>query len=156
MIGVWTVATVEQSPGTRRDLVVDMFTGRGPLKRAAELDRVRLNEAKSSVLDLPDTTSDEYRLKIGKTTLVWLGRAAGDSARVAPPITESWSVPSLRQGMWNVSLTLSPAWSRPMVGSLRVEGKGDLGKALKASPIRFVGPFYRGGGGELRFLRRGS
>jgi hypothetical protein len=155
MIGVWTLATVEQQGWGRRDLVLDMFTGRGPLRRAAELDRVRLNESRSSVLDLSDTTSDEYSVKIDKTTLVWLGRPANDSTRVAQPLQESWSVPSLRQGVWNVGLTLTPAWSRSLVGSLRVEGKGDLGKALKASPIRFVGPFYRGGGGELRFLRSG-
>jgi hypothetical protein len=155
MIGVWTVATVDPG-GTRRGLVLDMFTGRGPLRRAAELDRVRLNEARSSVLDRPDTTADEYNLKIGKTTLVWLGRPARDSARVVQPLHESWSAPSLRQGVWKVDLTLTPAWSRWLVGSLRVEGKGDLGKALKASPIRFVGPFYRGGGGELRFVRLGS
>jgi hypothetical protein len=155
MIGVWTLATSEQGSGTRRDLVLDMFSGRGPLKRAAELDRVRLNEARSGVLDMPDTTSDEYSLKIGKTTLVWVGRPAGDSTRAALPIQESWSAPSMRQGLWNVGLTLKPAWSRSLVGSLRVEGKGDLGKALKASPIRFVGPFYRGGGGELRFSRAG-
>jgi hypothetical protein len=155
MIGVWTVATVDPA-GARRDLVLDMFTGRGPLRRAAELDRVRLNEARSSVLDRPDTTGDEYSLKIDKTTLVWLGHPATDSARVGQPLQESWSAPSLRQGVWNVDLTLTPGWKRSLVGSLRVEGKGDLGKALKSSPIRFVGPFYRGGGGELRFARSGS
>jgi hypothetical protein len=52
-----------------------------------------------------------------------------------------------------VRLVLTPTWSRALVGSLRVEGKGDLAKLLKASPIRFVGPLYRGGGGELRFTR---
>jgi hypothetical protein len=40
-----------------------------------------------------------------------------------------------------------------MAGSLRVEGKGDFADAVKASPIRFVGPALLGGGGELAFRR---
>jgi hypothetical protein len=40
-----------------------------------------------------------------------------------------------------------------MVGSLKVEGKDDLAKLLKASPIRFVGPVYQGGTGSLHFGR---
>jgi hypothetical protein len=30
-----------------------------------------------------------------------------------------------------------------------VQGKGDLARALRSSPIRYVGPNVRGGGGEL-------
>jgi hypothetical protein len=153
MIGVWTLAALEQGARSRRDLALDMFAGRGPLIKAAESDLVRLHEARSVVSDAPDTTFDQYSVKIGKTSLVWDGRPARDSARVEHPIEESWSVPSLRKGVWMVHLALTAAWSRPLVGSLRVEGKGDLAKALKASPIRFVGPFHRGGGGELRFSR---
>ena len=40
-----------------------------------------------------------------------------------------------------------------MVGSLQVEGNDDFAKAIKASPIRFVGPALLGGGGELAFGR---
>ena len=72
---------------------------------------------------------------------------------VDQPIQESWSVSGLRGQMWNARLIRTPSWSRPLVGSLTVEGKGDLAKALKASPIRFVGPLYIGGGGELHFSR---
>jgi hypothetical protein len=50
-------------------------------------------------------------------------------------------------------LTLTPEWTKAMVGSLRVEGKDDLAVAIKASPIRFVGPAVVGGGGELVFGR---
>jgi hypothetical protein len=55
--------------------------------------------------------------------------------------------------VWGVDVTFTPEWSRPLVGVLSVEGKDDLAKALKASPIRFVGPRYYGGKGELRFSR---
>jgi hypothetical protein len=67
---------------------------------------------------------------------------------------ESWSVPGIRgSGLWTVRMAVSPAWTRPLVGSLTVEGKGDLAKALKASPTHFVGPLYFGGSVELRFSR---
>ena len=152
LIGVWTLATRGQG-GARRDLVLDLYASRESLLKAAEIAQVRLHEIHSSYYDHPDTTSDVFSLKIGKTQLTWSGRPAGDSTRVEQPIAEQWSVSGLRHGMQNAELIVAPMWSRGVVGSLRVEGKGDLGKILKASPIRFVGPLYRGGGGELRFSR---
>lgn len=152
LIGVWTLATLEQGKA-RRDLVLDLYASRESLLNAAEIAEVRLHEIGSAYYDHPDTTSDVYSLKIGKTQLTWSGRPAGDSTRVARPISEQWSVSGLRHGIQNAELVVAPTWSVAVVGSLRVEGKGDLGKILKASPIRFVGPLYRGGGGELRLSR---
>jgi hypothetical protein len=153
MIGVWTLAAVEQAGGARRDLVLDMYANRTNLMKAAEAAQVRLHEAHLVVSDQADTTADIYSVKLGKSLLVWNGHPAGDSSRVEHPIQESWVVPGLRTGMTPAQLTFAPIWSRPVAGSFRVEGKGGLANALKASPIRFVGPFYRGGGGELRFFR---
>lgn len=152
LIGVWSLATQEQG-GTRRDLVLDMYASRENLLNAAELAQVRLHQIHSSYYDRPDTTSDVYSIKIGKTQLTWSGRPAGDSTRVERPITERLSVSGLRHGIQDAELVVAPTWSRGVVGSLQVEGKGDLAKLLKASPIRFVGPLYRGGTGELRFSR---
>jgi hypothetical protein len=153
MIGVWTLATVEQTAGVRRDLALELYGNRGSLIRAAQQEGVRLREAETSVAERADTTTDIYRVKLEKALLVWRGRPAGDSTRVEQPVRESWSVPGLRTGVWKAQLAMSPAWSRPLVGALTVEGKGDLAKALKASPIRFVGPLYHGGGGKLHFSR---
>jgi hypothetical protein len=153
MMGVWTLGTVEQGSGRRRNLVLDMFANRGSLIRAAQDAGVRLHEAESKVSDPPGSDAHLYSVRTAKTLLVWSGGTAGDSTRLKQPIAEAWSIPGLRQGAWVADLDLAPAWSRPMVGSLTVEGKGDLAKALKASPIRFVGPYYRGGAGELRLSR---
>jgi hypothetical protein len=153
LIGVWTLATQEQASGTRRDLVLDMFANRTNLLNAAELVHVRLHQVQSTYYDRPDTTSDVYNLKIGKTQMTWAGRGIGDSTRVVHPKVERWSVSGLRGGIQTAELLMSPAWSRQVVGSLSVEGKGDLVKLLHGSPIRFVGPLYRGGGGEIRFPR---
>jgi len=153
MIGLWTVAASEQGSGARRDVVLDFFGVGGGLVQAAGNGKVRLSAAKSSVSKVPDTDNDLYTVKIGKTKLVWNGRAAGDSTRVEQPIRESWLAQGTMGIVWRVEATLKPEWSRLLVGVLSVEGKDDLAKALKASPIRFVGPLYQGGGGELRFSR---
>jgi len=153
MIGIWSLATLEQGSGVRRDLVLDMYASRERLRTAAAENLVLLHEVEAGFRAPTDTSGTEYRQSIGKTNLVWIGRTAGDSTRVEAPIVETWEVPGVRGVTWSAQLALSPAWSRLLVGSLRVEGKGDLAKALKASPIRFVGPFYRGGDGQLRFSR---
>jgi hypothetical protein len=154
MMAVWSLATLEQARRSQRDLVLDLYANNRPLIRAAQGARVQLEEVRSAVSDATDSIDDRYATRIGRTLLVWNGRPAGDSTRVEQPLRESWSLTGLRrQGVWAADLAFAPTWSRALVGSLRVEGKGDLAKALKASPIRFVGPFYRGGGGELRFSR---
>jgi hypothetical protein len=50
-------------------------------------------------------------------------------------------------------LLLTPEWTKAMVGSLQVEGEDAFADAIKASPIRFVGPAVVGGEGELAFGR---
>lgn len=154
MLGVWSIATVAQKPAGQRDYVVELYGGRGGLSRAAEGSGVSMEEVRVAVAEATDTSPDIHSVKIGKTLLVWNGRPTQSGARVAQPVLESWSLLGLRSlGIWQTELELAPQWSQPLVGSFRVEGKGDLAKALKASPIRFVGPLYRGGGGKLRFRR---
>jgi hypothetical protein len=154
MVAVWSMGTVARETGAQRDYVVELYGERGGLKRIAEGAGVSMEEARSSVVDAADTIPDVYTVKIGKAVLVWNGRPGTGNTRITQPIVESWSMSGLRSlGIWQTELELSPQWSQPLVGSFRVEGKGDLAKALKASPIRFVGPLYRGGGAKLRFRR---
>src|SRR5215210_7736136 len=150
MLAVWTIATQEEKSGGRRDLALGVF-GRSSLKRAAEIAGVRLHEATATVVDSAEEANDVYSIKLERTALVWRGRPTGDSARVERGVQESWSLTGARTGAWAGDFHYQPEWSRALVGSLTVEGKGDLAKALKASPIRFVGPLYRGGSAQLRF-----
>jgi hypothetical protein len=152
MLAVWTLGTEEQKSGARRDIVVDMYASRSSLVRAGGAARVRLREAHSVVHDRTDTPSDIYSVSLERTLLVWRGHPIGDSTRVERPIQESWLITGTR-GLWAARLAFKPTWSQPLVGSLTVEGKGDLAEVLKASPIRFVGPLYRGGAAELMLWR---
>ena len=153
MIGVWTAAASEQGSGARRDIMLDFVAVGGGLAEAASTARIKLGKARSSVSKVPDSDNDLYDVRIGNTRLTWNGRAAGDSTQVEQPIQEPWLGKGFSGSVWRIQSTFKPKWSRPLVGMLRVEGKDDLAKALQASPIRFVGPLYWGGGGELRFSR---
>ena len=152
MLGVWAVAATEQG-GNRRDLVLELFGASGELAHSAEQAKVKLREARSSRSKPAQSENDLYGVRVGKTHLMWNGRAAGDSTRVEGPLRELWLTKGASGTMWRVQTTVQPTWTRPLVGVLTVEGKGDLAKALKASPTRFVGPLYFGGSVELRFSR---
>jgi hypothetical protein len=152
MLGVWAVAATEQG-GARRDIVVDLFGTDGEFVHSADMARIKASEARSRASVVQATGNELYDIRIGKTRLVWNGRAAGDSTRVDRPIQELWLTRGASGTLWRVQTTIKPSWSRSLVGVLTVEGKGDLAKALKGSPTRFVGPLYFGGGGELRFSR---
>jgi hypothetical protein len=152
LLGLWAVAATEPG-GARRDMVLDLFGGRGDLVRAADMGKVKMREVRSTVANAAGTGNDLYDVRIGKTRLIWNGRPAGDSTRVDHPI-EQFSLTRGASGtFWKLHAAIRPLWTRPLVGFLSVEGKDDLAKALKGSPTRFVGPVYYGGGGELRFTR---
>lgn len=152
MLGLWTVAAVEQN-GTRRDVVLDLFGTGAELVRSAEVAKIKAREARSGVSKAAGSDNDLYEIRLGKTRLVWNGRAAGDSTRLPDALERSLLTRGASGTTWRLDLILRPTWTRPLVGVLSVEGKDDLAKALKGSPTRFVGPLYYGGGGELRFFR---
>ena len=153
MIGAWTVTASGQGSGDRQDVVMELFGIGGGLVQAAAYAKVKLSEAQSLMSKVEGTDNDLYEVKIGKTRLSWNGRAVGDSTSVRQPIQESWLTKGTAGMVWRVDVGLKPEWSRPLVGVLSVAGDDDLAEALKASPIRFVGPLYQGGGAELRFSR---
>ena len=152
MLGVWAVAATEQGGG-RRDFVLELFGASGDLAHSAEQAKVRFREARSSRSKPVQTENDLYDVRVGKTRLIWNGRAAGDSTRVETPLRELWLTKGASGTVWRVQVTWQPTWMRPLVGVLTVEGKDDLAKALKTSPTRFVGPLLFGGTAELRFSR---
>jgi hypothetical protein len=166
LLAAWTAPAVEVRSGARREVALQFVSGSGRLSSAAQRAGVNLIEARSVIGMVPfvseegvPSSDSRYQLKIGKTLITWDGRPVGDSTRVEKPIEADWlargrrSETSRRSDWWHARMLLEPAWSRGMAGSLRVQGKDDFAKALKASPIRFVGPLYSQGRGELRFER---
>lgn len=120
--------------------------------------------ATSAMLDLADVdmlagkvppgTDDRYELQIGKTVLLFDGHPAPDSTLRTAPLDQSWVFSPARGGVvWRISANLQPVLTRALVGALRIQGKDDLANALRASPIRLVGPIYSGGTGQILFFR---
>jgi hypothetical protein len=159
LFGSWTVLAAGPS-GTPQDVALDLFANSDRLIRSARLAGQQLHEARLTVGKVPaedengvPSSDDRFQVKLSGTVITWDGRLAGDSSAVAEPVEQSWSVAGMRGGLATGSLALSPARSQPMAGSLKVDGKNDLAKALRASPTRFAGPSFRGGAGKVTFGR---
>ncbi len=159
MLAFWTVAAVDSASASRRDLALEVVTNNGRLERSGRLIGLEISTERSSVAPVPPDEDgvpsglDRYRFRVRGTQFIWDGRRAVDSARVEAPLAREWRQVG-RRGDWVTGkLTLAPGWSGAMIGSLKVEGKDDLAKMLKASPIRFVGPAYYGGVGSFEFAK---
>lgn len=160
MLGVWTISAVEGAGNNPRDMVLRLFTNSGRLERAADVSGLDLRKVESVVRNIPNENDPSAppigvrrSVRLRKTTLTWEGRQVDDSTKANGAVTVVWRADSKRRGPMTARLALTPEWSKGMAGSLRVEGDDDFAKAVKASPIRFVGPAVMGGSGELAFGR---
>ena len=159
LFGYWTVLAAGPS-GTPQHVALDLFANSDRLIRAARLAGQELHEARLTVGKVPaedengvPSSDDRFQVKLRGTVVTWDGRLAGEGTAVAKAIENTWSVAGRRGGVVTGSLTLSPARAQPMAGSLKVDGKNELAKALRASPTRFAGPSFGGGSGKVTFAR---
>jgi hypothetical protein len=160
MVGVWSLSAAEGAGNQARDIALRLFTNSGRLERAAEVSGLDLRKVDSDVRSIPNENDAQAppigirrTVKLNKTLLTWEGRQVDDSTQASGPLTMLWRADSKRRGAMTARLALTPEWTKGMAGSLRVEGDDDFAEAVKASPIRFVGPAVIGGGGELAFGR---
>lgn len=159
LLAVWTV-TAAGPDGAARDVALQLFANSQRLIRSARLAGQPIQEARLKVGKVPEedengvpSSDDRFEVKLGKATVTWDGRLARDSVAVQAPLETAWTAMAARGALVKGRLTLSPATSRAMVGSLKVDGKDEFAKALKSSPTRFAGPAYHGGGGTISFER---
>jgi hypothetical protein len=160
MVGVWSL-TAADSSGAARDIVLRFFTNNGGLERAGRIDGLDLRRVRTEIRSIPNDYDPEAppvglqrEVRLNKATLIWEGRRVDDSTRAVRPAVAEWRGNSERRGPVTARLVLTPEWTKGMAGSLRVLGDDEFAEAVKASPIRFVGPALIGGGGELVFSRR--
>ncbi len=160
MIGVWSLSAAEGAGNAARDVALRLFTNNGRLERAAEVSGLDLRKVRSEVKAIPNEDDAKAppigvrrTIRLNKTLLIWEGRQVDDSTRAQGNLSVLWRADSKRRGAMTARLDLTPEWTKGMAGSLRVEGEDDFAEAVKASPIRFVGPAVMGGGGQLAFGR---
>jgi hypothetical protein len=155
VLGIWTVAGHRDGSGPG-DVVLDVRSNDGDLRDAADHAGLDLENLSSSIGPVPREDGPprpeehRYQIRFGKTMLVWDGRGGEDTTRTPPAVTWQWQASGSNRRWLTGELTLKPATSTPMLGSLRIEGNDAMARALQASPIRYVGPSYEGGEGELR------
>lgn len=159
LVGVWLVNAADPT-GQPTQVALDMFTTTDRLIRAARRSGVAMHEARLTLGKVPGedeegrpSTDDRFQVRRGKTTVTWDGRPAGEETSGQAEIAANWVRAGSRAAVAIGGLSLSPAESRPMAGSLKVDGQDALARALRGSPTRFAGPEYRGGEGTL-WLRR--
>jgi hypothetical protein len=157
LFGLWTVRASGPS-GAPSEVALGLFSNSSRLIRSARLAGQTVDDARLTIGKVPavnedgvPSTDDRFQVKVGKTTLTWDGRPAHDSTAVKEPVDAAWAAGENGGKLRTGKLGLAASFSRPMVGSLKVDGKGDLAKALRASPTRFAGPVYVGGGGKVTF-----
>ncbi len=138
-----------------RHFLIELGTDRGGLARAAELAGVRIYDRSIDINKVPDSDDDEIELKLDKAKIFWQGHPTGPS-RVDSTRSMSFGYAGLRLSTWKVVVEAAPMEIQAVVGALRIEGKDDLSRVLRASPIRFVGPIERGGVTTFRFSRAGG
>jgi hypothetical protein len=100
-----------------------------------------------------NTRQTRYTVKMGKTEATLDGRSVPDSALTAGDLHFRLAAEGDRQTHWLIDLDFHPDTLTSLLGGLRFRGKGDLGKALQASPIRVIGSLFAGGQGTVTFSR---
>jgi hypothetical protein len=155
LFGTWTVLAAAPG-GPAGDVALRLFANSERLIRSARLAGQKVREARVAVGLVPSEdengvpSSDErFQVKVGSTTITWDGPRARQSVAVREPWRMSWAATGPKDGVVSGEVVLSPVSSRAMVGSLKVDGKDSFAKALRASPTRFAGPAYQGGGGSI-------
>ena len=156
---IWTVLAAGPS-GSPQEVAIDLFANSDRLIRSARLAGQQVREARLAIGKVPaedengvPSTDDRFEVKLRGATVTWDGHLVGDSAAVAEPVLHRWAIVGARGNVMTGSLTLTPGRSQAMAGSLKVDGKNEVAKALRASPTRFAGPSYRGGDGKVSFSR---
>lgn len=159
LFALWTVLAAGPS-GTPEDVAIELFANSDRLIHSARQAGQEMHEARLTLGKVPaedengvPSTEDRFQVKLSGTVVTWDGHLAGDSAAVAEPVQNTWVTVGSKSSVASGSLALTPARSQPMAGSLKVDGKNEFAKALRASPTRFAGPAYQGGNGKVTFGR---
>lgn len=145
-IAVWTMAT---APGTPSPVV--LFVNNSRLASSVKRLGISIEILSSTFGKVPESTDDRYEIRYDHGLITWDGHASGDST-AAVPLDRRWTVRGRNARPYTIRQQLGASGARRLVGALRIEGKGELARALTGSPIRFIGSVVWGSSGEISFL----
>jgi hypothetical protein len=135
---------------TASNYLINFMTDQRSLARAADAAGVGMDGI--TVLTKHQVGADDPRVSIAVAgvQITWSGHAIGDSG-VGKTRSVSFGYGSGRAAGWLITLQSAPTSTRLMAGTLEVDGRNTLAKALKASPVRGIGPEESGGTVTLTF-----
>lgn len=137
------------------NLLLELSTDNGVVARMAENAGIRIERRDAVVTPSREGGDDIMTLQVDKAKLVWSGHRTGEP-RVDVTQMMSYGLEGRRNTNYQLVASFAPDTVWAVVGQLRIEGKDDLAKTLKASPIRAVGPIRTGGRAEWFFTRGGN
>lgn len=132
--------------------LADLFATDGGVRRAAEDAGFSADgfDYRLRPTDSPEDQLLEFR--ISGVTISWVGHAYGEKS-VGTTHSMSFGYAGRRDTRWKLVVSTQPESLQPVIGGLRVEGKGRLAKALQSSPIRIVTPRSYGGTASFTFQK---
>jgi hypothetical protein len=153
MVGFWGIAARPADQLLSDSIMVApvLFTNNHRIDRNSELDGLKVDTVEEDRGDMPDTPGDRfYHIRVKKTDIHWAGHMAGSPMESEP---RRWTLmfKGTKNSSWLADVRLEPEQQQFFVGSLRIQGKDDLAKAMKASPMRMQGPAFWGGAGRFEF-----
>lgn len=130
--------------------LIDFMTDERSLARAADAAGFGMDGI--TVITRQQVGADDPRvsIEVAGVQITWSGHAIGDSG-VGKTRSVSFGYGNGRGGGWLIQLQSAPASTRLMAGALEVDGRNMLARALKASPVRGIGPEESGGTVTLTF-----
>ena len=159
LFALWTVLAAGPV-GTPQDVAIELFANSNRLIRSARQAGQEVREARLTIGKVPaedengvPSTDDRFQVKLGGIVVTWDGHLAGDSAARGGAGGEHMGDSGRARQRRDRIAHPDTGQSQAMAGSLKVDGKNEFAKALRASPTRFAGPVYRGGDGKVTFGR---
>lgn len=156
VVGYWAIAATRlgATAGLDQWYAATLWTNDWHVKKRTEAVFIPVSVIKHSLTPVPESTHHRFSVKVGKTVLSWDGELVGrDSTESTESRQANLALVGQRDIHWAATVSSRPEWTRNVPGVFRVEGKDDLAKALKASPIRMFGPMFWGGDARVEFSR---
>jgi hypothetical protein len=152
MVGFWGIAARPHDDPMSDSVMLApfLFTNHHRVDRNSQVEGLEVETLEDGWKD-DETPGDRvYQIRVKNSDIRWVGHPSGDPFE-GEPVRWTLAVRGTRSSEWLVEIDLRPEERQYVVGALQVLGKDDLSKALQGSPMRMVGPAFRGGSGTFRF-----
>ncbi len=130
--------------------LVNFMTDDRSVQKAAQDVGVDMDKVSVTTRVGTEGGDSDVVIELGGVVINWTGHPSGEPS-VGTTHSMSFGYAGARTVKWLLRLDQQPAGSRVMVGSLQISGKNALATALKASPVRDIGPELSGGTATLTF-----